>query len=159
MKYKIISLIFGVGWALTLALFAYLFFVGDVQPVAADAVDRRVTINLTKSEKNLVLGEMRLILAALQGVLENLSREEYENAATIASGAGMKMATEVGGEHPSVLRKLPFAMRKLGFSVHRDFDDLSRTLKQPEVNRQEVLSNLSNTLSKCVSCHATYRLK
>lgn len=48
--------------------------------------------------------------------------------------------------------------RQLGFSVHRDFDQIAldaESLKDVSYS----LSQLSGTLKKCVSCHATYQIR
>jgi hypothetical protein len=82
-KLGIISLVL---WALTISIFA-IFFVKGTTTVSSD---QRRAIMLSPSEKDLVLGEMRTMLTAVNGVLGALSESDMKKAATscIFSGNG-----------------------------------------------------------------------
>jgi len=58
---------------------------------------------------------------------------------------------------PALRAKLPQEFRQLGFSVHREFDQIALdadSLKDVGYS----LNQLSDTLKKCVNCHATYQI-
>jgi hypothetical protein len=143
---------------LTLGLLAYLLLGGTTHTAPGDADDPRTVVYLTAGQRNLLLGEMRALLAATQGVMANLANERYAAAADQAESVGMRMAREVGGEHPDIIRKLPVEMRKLGFGVHGDFDALAEFLRGDGPDRDEAYRRIGETFEKCVACHATYRL-
>jgi len=48
--------------------------------------------------------------------------------------------------------------RQLGFSVHREFDQIAMDAESLK-DVSTTLGQLSATLQKCVSCHATYQIR
>lgn len=121
-------------------------------PVAADA---RVVLPLTPEERAMVLEEMRMFLAGVQQITGALGREDMPAVAEVARGLGQQMVHEVP---PALRAKLPQEFRQLGFSVHRDFDQIALdadTLK----DASHGLSQLSSTLQTCVACHAGYQIQ
>jgi hypothetical protein len=75
--------------------------------------------------------------------------------AAAARDLGQKMTHEVP---PALRAKLPQEFRQLGFSVHREFDQIAldaESLKDVSYS----LGQLSATLQKCVNCHATYQIR
>jgi len=124
-------------------------------PSHAPSLDKRVMLALTPDERVLILEEMHLFLDAVQKLTDALGRQDMPAAAQAARAVGQKMAHEV----PTTLRaKLPMAFRQLGASTHRDLDQIAmdaETLGDVSYS----LSQLSSTLQKCVSCHATYQIR
>ena len=117
--------------------------------------DGRTILTLTPGERMMVLAEMRLFLDGVGKLTGALGKQDMQAAAAAAHEMGMKMAHEMP---PALRAKLPMEFRQLGFSVHRDFDqiamdaeslkDVSHSLNQP-----------SATLQNCVSCHAAYQIR
>jgi uncharacterized protein YggL (DUF469 family) len=68
---------------------------------------------------------------------------------------GQKMVHEVP---PALRAKLPLEFRQLGFSVHRDFDQIALDAESLK-DVSHSLNQLSDTLQKCVGCHATYQIQ
>lgn len=132
-------------------------------PVAAGAEahthvpshDSRVVLALTPDERAIILVEMRQFLDAVQKMTDALGRQDMTAAARAARAVGQKMGHEV----PVSLRaKLPMEFRQLGNAVHRDFDQIAldaETLGDVSYS----LTQLSATLQKCASCHATYQIR
>lgn len=145
--------------AVTLGILLYLMLGGAVRSQSGDLDDPRTVVYLEAPERALLLGEMRMLLAATQGVLQKLNDEEFQGAAKIASSVGMRMAREVGGEHLDIIRKLPVEMRTLGFSVHRDFDALAVALRTNTPDAASGYRQIADTMAKCVACHSMYRLE
>jgi hypothetical protein len=122
---------------------------------AVPAADGRAILALNAAERVMILEEMRLFLGGVQRMTGALARQDMAATAEVARSLGQKMVHEV----PAALReKLPMEFRQLGFSVHRDFDQIAldaETLKDVS----HTLNQLSATLQKCVACHATYQIQ
>jgi hypothetical protein len=121
----------------------------------APAHDSRVVLELEPGERAMLLEEMRLFLDGVQKTTGALGRQDMPAAAEAARGLGRKMAHEVP---PALRAKLPLEFRQLGASVHGDFDQIAldaESLKDVSTS----LNQLSATLQKCVSCHATYQIR
>ena len=147
MKVAILALVL---WGLTLGAAAYFFLYGTTRGSA----DRRRAVVLTADEKGMVLAEMRHILEAVHGVLTGVSAGDLPEVARSARSAGMQM--EASGP-PELLAKLPLDFKTLGLGLHRDFDKLADDV-QAGLPKEEVITRLSGITSKCVACHATYRI-
>lgn len=122
---------------------------------AAPTEDRRAVLELSETERAMILEEMRLFLVGVEKLTGALAREDMAAVATEARELGVKMTHEVP---PALREKLPQAFRQLGFTVHRDFDALAldaESVKDPRHSLQQ----LSATLQKCVSCHAGYQIR
>lgn len=118
------------------------------------AHDVRAVLPLTAGERAMILEEMRMFLAGVQQITGALGRRDMGAAADAASALGQKMVHEVP---PELRAKLPLEFRQLGFSVHRDFDQIALDAASVgEVGHS--LEQLSATLQKCVACHATYQI-
>ena len=121
----------------------------------AAAHDNRAMLELTPGERAMILEEMRMFLDGVQKMTGALARQDMQGTAEAARGMGQKMVHEVP---PELRAKLPVEFRQLGFSVHRDFDQIALdadSLKDVSFS----LNQLSATLQKCVSCHATYQIR
>ena len=121
----------------------------------ASGDDRRVMLELTPGERAMILEEMRMFLDGVQKMTGALGKQDMPGAAGAARGMGQKMVHEVP---PELRAKLPLEFRQLGLSVHRDFDQIALdadSLKDVSFS----LNQLSATLQKCVSCHATYQIR
>lgn len=137
-------------WALTLGAFLFLFVRGNT----STSTDNRQAIHLVPSEKDEVLKEMRQVLKALNGTMKSLGQNDFKEASLAAQGAGGKIAVDI---NPVIMTKLPLEFKKLGMSMHDDFDKLSGDLKK-NIPQQEALVRLGEITNKCIACHATYRL-
>jgi len=124
-------------------------------PGHAPAADNRVILALSPGERAMILEEMRLFLDGAQKMTGALAQQDMQAAAAAASGMGMKMVHEVP---PELRAKLPLEFRQLGFSVHRDFDQIAMDADSLK-DVSHTLNQLSATLQKCVSCHAVYQIR
>ncbi|MDO9009560.1 MAG: hypothetical protein Q7U80_15185 [Thiobacillus sp.] len=121
----------------------------------APAADTRSTLTLTPTERAMILEEMRLFLAGVQTMTGALAKPDMAAVAQAARGMGQKMVHEVP---PALRAKLPQEFRQQGFSVHRDFDQIALDADSLQ-DVSHSLNQLSATLQKCVSCHATYQIQ
>ena len=123
--------------------------------VVAEEGDTRTVIQLSPPHRLLVLTEMRQFLAGLQQLSVALSQDDMDAVARVARTLGSPMTHDVP---PDLKQALPEGFRKLGFSVHKDFDQIALDAESLG-DSQHTLSQLGATLSKCVSCHSTYQIQ
>lgn len=137
-------------WVLTAGAFAFMFVKGETKL----STDNRRAIQLAPAEKDIVLGEMRQVLLALNGTLKALGDDNLKEASLAASKAGKGMAVDI---NPVVMAKLPLEFKNLGMSMHGDFDQLSKDLASG-MDSKKAVKQLGEMTNKCIACHATYRL-
>lgn len=138
-------------WTITIAAGAWMFVSGMTRPGA----DGRTEIRLAASERDLILGEMRQLLKAVDGVIRGLGASQPDVAAmeAAARGAGMGMAADV---NPAIMVKLPLPFKQMGMSIHRDMDALADAIVQKETP-QQILQRVSSMTARCTTCHDLYR--
>ncbi len=136
-------------WIITIGAFGYFFIKGSTQL----STDNRMAIQLNSVEKDLVLGEMRTLLTAINGVLIALGQDDMKKASVSAKSAGMAMAVDV---NPVLMAKLPIEFKKLGMSLHSDFDYLSSAIDNG-LPAKQIIQKMGEMTNKCIACHSTYR--
>ncbi len=138
-------------WAITMAVFAWFFVRGNT----TDGTDSRIAIVLQPGERDLVLSEMRGLLSAVQGILEGANQADMNRIVRSARSAGMAAAADV---NPVLMAKRPLAFKTLGMSGHRDMDEIANAAEAGKP-APELLKMTSNTMAKCVACHASWQIK
>jgi hypothetical protein len=123
--------------------------------VVAQEGDTRTIIQLSPAHRSVVLNEMRQFLSGLQQISAALSRDDMATVATVARSLGSPMTHQIP---PTLKQALPEGFRKLGFSVHSDFDVIALDA-QALGDARHTLSQLGETLSKCVACHSAYQIR
>jgi len=140
-------------WIVTVGVAGWFF----VQGWTAQSTDGRMQIVLAPTERDLILGEMRMLLKAVHGVVRGLAGQDQEvDRAQIeqaARSAGMGMAEDV---NPALMAKLPLPFKQMGMSIHKDMDALADAVVQKETP-QQILQRLSNMTARCTTCHDMYR--
>jgi len=131
------------------ALFAYKFTVGSVQP----SEDGRKAVMLSKNERNVLLLEMRMWLQNTQTILAAASKNDFATVVSVATASGMAAEAGVPG---SLFRKIPAEMKVLGFGTRKKFDEIAEIAKKTKDGNQ-IVAQVSETMKSCVACHATYR--
>lgn len=145
--------------ALLVAIIAGLVLKFLVLGQTAPAPDGRTAIILNGAERQLVLGEMRQFLAGVQTITgalahEPVSRADLETIAKTARALGTSASRRTP---PSLMAKLPLGFKRLGLSVHHDFDQIAQDAEDLG-DPKHTLGQLSATLNKCVACHAAYQI-
>jgi hypothetical protein len=126
------------------------FVSGTVEPYE----DGRTSVVLTKDERNLILDEMREFLVSVQAISAAITANDMDKVATLSHKAGMAAEEGTPG---SLLQKIPLAMKKMGFGVRGQFDEISttaKTTKDPIATRKQ----LDNLMTTCIACHSIYRM-
>lgn len=138
-------------WVVTVGVIAWFFIRGNTTAGA----DGRTAVVLQAGERDLILSEMRGLLASTQGILEGANQGDMQRIIKAASSAGMASAADV---NPALMAKLPIEFKQLGLSVHRDMDEIAKAAEGGKPV-PELLKMASNVLTKCVGCHAEWQIK
>ena len=140
-------------WMVTIGVAGWFF----VQGWTTEGTDGRTQIVLAPAERDLILGEMRMLLKAVHGVVAGLAGQDQEadraQMEQAARSAGMHMAEDV---NPALMAKLPLPFKQMGMSIHKDMDALADAVTQKETS-QQILQRLSNMTARCTACHDMYR--
>lgn len=131
------------------AVFAYKFTVGEVQP----STDGRQEVRLTKDERNALLLEMRNWLQSSQAILAATAQQDFALVASAAKASGMAAEADTPG---SLFRKIPVEMKRLGFDTRQKFDEIAADAEAKK-DSQHTIRQLSTAMSNCIACHAIYR--
>jgi hypothetical protein len=138
-------------WAVTIAVSIWFFARGSSAVVSDD----RTVIVLHPEERELMLSEMRGLLAATQGILEGANQNDMPRVIEAARAAGMDSMANVS---PAMMAKLPLDFKALGMGIHHDMDDIAKAATDGK-SAAELLKMTSSTLTKCVDCHAVWQIK
>lgn len=140
-------------WIVTIGVAGWFF----VRGWTTQATDGRMQIVLAPAERDLILGEMRMLLKAVHGIVTGLAgggldadRLQIEQT---ARSAGMATAADV---NPALMAKLPLPFKQMGMSIHADMDALADAVAQKE-SPQQILQRLSDMTARCTVCHDLYQ--
>ena len=140
-------------WVMTIAVAGWFF----VKGWTTQGTDGRTQIVLASAERDLILGEMRMLLKVVHGVVTGLAAHDQEaNRAQMvqaARSAGMDMAADV---NPALMAKLPLPFKQMGMLIHQDMDTLADAIVKKETS-QRILQRLSSMTARCTGCHDMYR--
>ena len=140
-------------WIVTIVVAGWFF----VRGWTVTGTDGRMQIVLAPAERDLILGEMRMLLKAVHGVVTGLAGQDQAADRTqielAARSAGMGMAADV---NPALMEKLPLPFKQMGMSIHKDMDALADAVVQKETS-QQILQRLSSMTARCTTCHDMYR--
>lgn len=152
------------AWPLTAALLAIsllgvLVLFGIIGRTTQElSRDGRIQIVLSSTERDLVLAEMRQLLAASQAVLIAALDEDMTRVAETARQVGMADVRAMPIEiRAPLLGKLPIGFKQMGFSVHEGMDAIARDAEALG-DRDHALRQLGNLMGQCVACHAAYTI-
>lgn len=151
-RITVVYLVIVVGLLGVIAVMAYVFLVAG--KTATTAADPRRAIVLDPPERALVLAEMRGLLTAVQKITDAVVRNDAAAIAAAAKPVGMAAA---GVVPPTLAAKLPLEFKRLGHSVHQDFDRLALDAEALG-DARHALAQLGETLNTCVACHAAFQL-
>ncbi len=144
-------------WLIILVLLAAILLMAKMFLLSGNttaSTDNRTAIVLLDSERDIVLGEMREFLEAVQGVTTAASEGDMKSLAAKARSVG---SASLGGVPTSLMGKLPLEFKTLGLETHSLFDDLAKAAEE-ETDPNAVIGSLGDLLLNCTSCHAGYKL-
>jgi hypothetical protein len=138
-------------WILTITGLGWFFIKGWT----TTGSDGRTEILLAGAERDQILGEMRQLLKAVDGIVRGLGAAEPDRKLIqeAARAAGMGMAADV---EPTIMAKLPLPFKQMGMPIHSDMDALADAITRNETS-QQILQRLSSMTARCTTCHDMYR--
>jgi len=124
-----------------------------VQGNVTTSTDDRTAVVVTAPERDMVLGDMRAFLVAVQAIVEAAGAGDIPALATAARSVGM---AATGNEPVALMGKLPLGLKTLGFGTHAAFDTLAQNA-EASGNGAAALVELGDVLAMCTACHASYK--
>ena len=149
MNAKTLSIIAILLWIVGAATVATLFVTGKTETGS----DGREAVILSESERNFILGEMRNMLASVQGIVAAVAEDDMKSVEEIALAIG---SAEVRNVPKSLMLKLPRDFKAMGTENHLEFDQVAAQSKN---GGKAVLNQLGQLMVNCVGCHESYSLK
>ncbi|MGZ8394996.1 MAG: hypothetical protein ACXW34_04610 [Nitrospira sp.] len=116
--------------------------------------DTRQVVVLAPSEAATMLTGMRNYLETIQGIVAALAENDTMGSSDIAAKSGARMLESVP---PTTGLKVPLGFTMMSLDTHDKFDKLADKMRRG-TSRTEVLSDLRNIMSNCISCHDSYRM-
>ena len=117
--------------------------------------DHRTLIAADANAKEHVLLEMRQLLEAVQGIMDGALKKDMKAVASTANAVGLKA---MRATPENVASQLPKEFKMMGRSVHEAMDNIARDAEDLG-DSQHTLEQLNTTLTTCVACHSTFKLK
>jgi len=114
--------------------------------------DKRIAINVSQSEKNQVLTEMREFLHGLYNINNALARQDMKGVAVVARPMGPMLDRFPAG----LKERLPEEYTQLGIAMNEAFQNLARDAES-KGDTSKALENLAEVMTYCSGCHDTYR--
>ena len=122
--------------------------------------DSRVAVEMPAMMRAHMLANMRDHLLSMQQIQSRLAAGEYDAAADIAEQRlGMSSLQSHGASHMAGF--MPQGMQETGTAMHHAASRFAVISQEASVTRDlpRALGALSEITSRCVACHAAYRLK
>ena len=114
--------------------------------------DTRTSLALTEAEKAVFLGEMRQMLASIQGIIAGIGAANREKIIESARYSGNRMARETP---TPIKQKTPQSFKAIGGPTHMMFEEL---VIRAETDDFETLTVFTGELMKqCLTCHALFK--
>lgn len=135
-------------WVVSAAFIGFKFVTGSTVATA----DGREAVVLNASERDLILAEMRGMLAAVQEIVAAVNEDDMAAVKETAHRVGV---AEVQGVPAQLMLKLPIEFKKLGSATHKGFDAVGLAA---DFDGSQVLEKLEENLNRCVACHEVYQL-
>ncbi len=132
--------------AVTALVLRFIVF-GQTKAVNQSAIDQRITVIVTETERAFILSRMRNMLVGTQLILQASLNKDMPSIVETAQSLGMETIDDA---HRKLMNKLPLAFKQLGLSVHRAFDKIALDAKD--------LGDNQHTLYQLVTQAINYQL-
>ncbi|MFA5082353.1 MAG: hypothetical protein WC474_07410 [Hydrogenophilaceae bacterium] len=116
-------------------------------------IDQRISLGLTSGEKSEFLGEMRQMLASIQGVVTGIGEGNRELIIKAARYSGNRMARATPD---SVRSKLPQSFKDIGGPTHMMFEEL--VIRAETDDMGSLASFTGKLMQQCSACHAMFKV-
>jgi cytochrome c553 len=136
-------------WLLVIVLLCF-----NIMSIAEE--DTRQFVQMPDMMQQHMLSNMRDHLAAINEILENMSKGLLDKAAEVAeSRIGMSSLGSHGASH--MAKFMPEGMRNAGNKMHRAASRFA--LKAQEGDALAAYGALTDVTAACVACHSAYRIR
>ena len=133
-----------------------LILIGSSGVASGQELDTRQPIQLSASDKQWVLNDMRGHLTALTTINVALGNNEAEIAQKAAVTHGMAELSEPG--RPENFRsKTNPTWVSLAISLHKDFDSVAQGIAERE-DAKQIHARIGKLMQNCVACHAAFKI-
>ena len=124
------------------------------------SADSRVAVAFPAPLRAHTLENMRDHLLTLQRIQDALARDAYDDAAQLAESRLGLSSLEAHGAH-EVARYMPRGMQDIGMGMHKAASRfaLEATSAGATGDVRKALGALAEVTSRCVACHAAYKLE
>ena len=117
------------------------------------AIDQRISLGLTETEKIEFLSEMRQMLASIQGIISGIGENNPEKIIKSARYSGNRMARATP---KSVKSKIPKSFQEIGGPTLMMFEEL---VIRAETDDMETLTLFTGEiLQQCTACHEMFKV-
>ena len=142
---------------ITVFVLTYLFFMTSTNAWAESkgipAIDKRISLGLTETEKAEFLSEMRQMLASIQGIISGIGENNPEKIIKAARYSGNRMARATP---KSVKLKTPKSFQEIGGPTHMMFEEL---VIRAETDDMETLTLFTGEImQQCIACHEMFKV-
>ena len=141
---------------ITVFVLTYLFFMTSTNAWAEKgipAIDKRISLGLTETEKAEFLSEMRQMLASIQGIISGIGENNPEKIIKAARYSGNRMARATP---KSVKLKTPKSFQEIGGPTHMMFEEL---VIRAETDDMETLTLFTGEImQQCIACHEMFKV-
>lgn len=144
------GLVVGIIGTLLLAVFNSAF---AAEPHES-TTDTRQRLVLAPAQRDMMLAEMRLMLASVGRILQGLSDGDRPAAEQAARAAGIAGSADMD---PHITSRLPRQFLEWAMHTHHGFDGLADRIKSGG-SQADIIRGLATLTGNCVACHAVYRL-
>src|SRR5574337_217550 len=118
------------------------------------STDTQQRLVLAPAQRDMLLAEMRVMLASVSGIVQGLATGDLPAADKAARASGIGEAADV---NPHIKARLPQPFLELALHTHRGFDSLADHIKAGS-SQADIIRGLAILTGNCVACHAAYRL-
>ena len=142
---------------ITVLVLTCLFFMTSAKVWAESkgiqAIDQRISLRLTKTEKIEFLSEMRQMLASIQGIISGIGENNPEKIIKSARYSGNRMARATP---QSIKSKTPKSFQEIGGPTHMMFEEL---VIRAETDDMETLTIFTGEImQQCLACHEMFKV-
>ncbi len=117
------------------------------------AIEQRISLGLTKTEKAEFLSEMRQMLASIQGIISGIGENNPEKIIKAARYSGNRMARATP---KSIKLKTPKSFQEIGGPTHMMFEEL---VIRAETDDMETLTLFTGEImQQCLACHEMFKV-
>ena len=117
------------------------------------AIDQRISLGLTETEKIEFLSEMRQMLSSIQGIISGIGENNPEKIIKAARYSGNRMARATP---KSIKLKTPKSFQEIGGPTHMMFEEL---VIRAETDDMETLTLFTGEImQQCLACHEMFKV-